>query len=580
MPLSDVSVQLATSTTAAPNNYTSVGTATTATDGTFTFANDPQAPLTPYQLSVSTTNPPAGYMPVGPGSYALQLALSPQGPISAIRAPSSFVLGDFDSNGDTDFAWVSPAHQTLYVAYGKGGGQFDQFAVTLDSHDLFQNVNFYKIIPIHLYSATETDYAVIDDGGHIYIFTTNSDGDFDYVERITNPPGTPIDLEAADLEGTGQDDLIVASNVTDSKGSAGVVINVYSYRDLAPGAEPTSTNREYVNFPTPLFSYAVYDDNIASQNPDGVQWQLGQLAATTLEKTANIGIIFNAPGLVGVSVISAFYYTGNNGSFPVYFNMQVGPGSVGVGDVNNDGYPDVAITYAGFNQTPATLELASGPFAYDYPPLGQYTIPTSGPIQSMPDTIVADLNGDGLPDLITVSSEVVPAANGSDNNDTTHVFQGNNLPASLVYVYLNQGTTFQPDASGTPDYFTSPDVFALQPEIAGYDVQIAQLTAYHFDGDSQLDLVGADLATGQFVILYNQSQFTGGTITGVTKVTSDSTNNNFIYAQIPGAGDSDADTEVGPPRLTLLAPCSTTRTATGNASLAKRGWRGSPSFLI
>lgn len=183
----------------------------------------------------------------------------------------------------------------------------------------------------------------------------------------------------ADVNGDGHPDIIAATY--DSNGNNGAVLVFYQ------SASSPGTFAAPVSFPAGAQPQAV---RVADIDGDGLLDLV----------VANLGPGTDGTGMSGVSVL--LQDAANHGKFlaPVTYATQSGAVDVAVGDLNGDGKPDLVVANFGpapsgsvsvLLQNPAT----PGTFgaATNYPGFGQ---PLS--------VAIADLNGDGHPDIAVADS--------------------------------------------------------------------------------------------------------------------------------------------------------------------------------
>lgn len=131
----------------------------------------------------------------------------------------------------------------------------------------------------------------------------------------------------------------------------------------------------------------------------------------------------------------AVYYNQGNGTFPLAPDWQSGDvaynGHLDVGDVNGDGWPDVAVAYLGSSSTTA--------------PIARVYLNNSGTLSSLPDwtadvdgnafgVAFGDVNNDGRPDLAVSTSWPYSPPEPYHN-----------------YVYINAGDRLETSASWRSD---------------------------------------------------------------------------------------------------------------------------------
>jgi hypothetical protein len=275
------------------------------------------------------------------------------------------------------------------------------------------------------------DLAVANDNG-VSVLLGNGDGTFQPAVNYAAGVG-PSSVAVGDFNGDGTLDLAVANDV--SNGTVSVLLG------NGDGSFGAATSYAAGSYPR---SVAVGDFN-RDGIPDlvvangGVSVLLGNGDASfeaPVSYFAGVNSVsvavadLNGDGILDLAVANA-------GSYPYYPDGSVGvllgngdgnfqaavtyyagysPNSVAVGDFNGDGVPDLAVTgyYSTFDYFYPSIDVLLGTgtgafvLSHEYGPL----------IPHGPDAVaVADVNGDGIPDLVT--------GNYTQSRDGVDVFLGN-----------------------------------------------------------------------------------------------------------------------------------------------------------
>ena len=201
----------------------------------------------------------------------------------------------------------------------------------------------------------------------------------------------PVAIATGDFNADGQTDVAVANS---QDGTVSILIG------KGDGTFQTATS--FAAGPDPM-SLAVADFN-----GDGIADIVvaNFITGGGLNYTTNVGI-----------------FLGNgDGTFQSPINYAAGdsPNSLAVGDFNSDGIPDIAV--ANLNNNNVTVFLGNGDGTMQL--VGNYSVSASGSVGPV-SIVVADLNGDGSPDLAT--------ANLNGNNISVLLGNGNGtfgLPAT------------------------------------------------------------------------------------------------------------------------------------------------------
>ncbi len=229
-----------------------------------------------------------------------------------------------------------------------------------------------------------TDIVVAASGGNsVLVFTQTAAGAFDAPVGYA-VGGDPQAVTVADLDGNGRADIAVAT--------AASTVSLL----LQTGAGVFATAVDYVTGVQPVAIKA------ADLNGDG---KLDLL-------TANFGAA-SSPGTQGLSVL--LQTTPGVFAAPVSYVTEYRPTALAVGDLNGDGKPDVAVACEGLPGSPGAasvlLQSATSPgtllAAVNYP--GTY-----GPM----GVAIADMNGDGKPDLVLADGDIVVRLNSATTPGT------------------------------------------------------------------------------------------------------------------------------------------------------------------
>jgi hypothetical protein len=391
-------------------------------DGTF---RAPQTIQAPAPLAVADVN--------GDGKPDLITVGYPLGSVDVLlgngdgsfQAPRSFPAGAFllpaavvaDVNGDgRPDLLLTAGTGTMTLLLGNGDGTFQ------GPRSLAAGSGIVAVTDLN--GDGRPDLVVTNDTGTISVLLGNGDGSFQHPPALT--AGSPAEQETvADVNGDGKPDLITFDRVS---GTVSVLLGNGDGSFQDPRVVPLP------DFPTALA--------VADVNGDG------------------------RPDLVVTTFMGASVLLGNgDGSFQEAQTFPAGADSFGlaVADVNGDGKPDLIVTHSSYpSSAPGTVSVLLGNGDGSFQPAMSFP---AGPAPS--NVTVADVNGDGKPDLITFNTLGLP----STTNSTVSVLLGN-----------GDGTFQVPQSIATDG-----------PLLAVADV----------NGDGKPDLLTAHLVNGFFTLQVN-----------------------------------------------------------------------------
>lgn len=364
--------------------------------------------------------------------------------ISGGNQPMAVTLGDFNRDGQLDLAMSNysgsggdPAADGISVLLGSGKGAFGtpvNYNAGGYNATWIASADFNRDGRLDLAVSTRCVSSSNCGNGNVGVLLGRGDGTFQ--AAMTYPAGVnPQFVTAADLNGDGKPDLIVAnagSSYTPGTGSVSVLLGrsdgtFQDARNLVAGREPWALA-------------------VADLNGDGIP----DLAV------ANISPCTGCSNSNTVTIL-----LGNgDGTFqaPVYYAGPIGATSIAAADLNGDGNVDLVVTGNCVSDN-SCLGVLFGNGNGTFQPTVFLATNTPGPMT----VSVADMNLDGIPDLVVVDNYI-----------------------NVVHILLGNGDgTFQPAV----DFIT--------------DWQASAAAIADLNGDGKPDLVVANWASNDATVLLN-----------------------------------------------------------------------------
>jgi hypothetical protein len=339
--------------------------------------------------------------------------------------PSSVAVADLNADGKIDLAVTNESDNTVSVMLTKPDGSYAPGVI-------------YKVgaAPVQVVAADfngdgKIDLAVVNSQDNtVSVLLGVGDGTFQ--NQVTYPTGgTPVALTAADFNGDKHIDLAVLNQ---ADGTATLLL----------GADDGTFTVQSPPLTTGATPFAITG---ADMNGDGKPDLL--VLSGTIDGTANLSLVTNS----------------GNGTFTAGASLLSGPlHGMAVGDFNNDGNMDVAVTM--FSSGSVSILLGNGAGTFQTVPLD-----VSSQLFALPRNIVAgDFNHDGNLDLVVYEYY-------------------------FMAIYLGKGDgTFQPAL-----YNGIPSTLLLPMMVAG-----------DFNNDGQMDLAAVIQDDNTAVILLGNGDGTLG----------------------------------------------------------------------
>ena len=405
------------------------------------------------RLDILTVNKGADTISVllGNGDGTFQ----PQIVIPAGTRPSDVTVADVNGDGKPDLIFSNYAADTISVVLGNGDGTFQPATIyPTDQGPGFAGPSELAVADLNGDGIPDLIYAdYVSD--NVAVRLGRSDGTFGPEEIYPTAPGSHA-VAIADLTGDGKEDLVVVNAVGDD-------VSV-----LLGNGDGTFQPEQLYKVGSNPYTLAMADFN-GDGVPDIVTSNRGDNTVSVL--------LGNGDGTFGPE---ATFPTGKT------------PRTVAVGDFNGDGQVDIVTANLGDDTASVLLGRGDGTFSFGAqkaapaPPLAPFQV------------VVADVNGDGIPDIITANrpdnSVSVLLGNPDGSFQTKETYATDRSPFSVAVADLN--------GDGIPDIVTAnydgADVSVLlgngdgtfQPYYdlpAGsdpYDVKVADLS-----GDGIADIV-------------------------------------------------------------------------------------------
>ena len=324
--------------------------------------------------------------------------------------------GDFNKDGYQDVALVTSGG-VLDVLLGDGTGHF----TAAPSNGSFSGGQGTLAVA-DFDGDGKLDVAILNGSKQLLIALGNGDGSFATLPAMTLP-STPNTLLVGDFNDDGIADLVAVNvDMRNSTDDTGVAYPLFGRGDGTFTAEPT-ISLQYANQAQPFCAATVADfDGDGKQdlaictvyqgqtytlhsNGDGTFVKIGTTSASTTPEVAGDFDGDGIPDLVQIFFYELYFYHGNgDGTFsygpasPVVNQYAAIQSSV-VQDLNGDGVPDILVSSTLFSVNGATTTAVLSNVDQTFRAAGSLTTPAPLPVEA-----VADFNGDGAPDLLAFNT--------------------------------------------------------------------------------------------------------------------------------------------------------------------------------
>ena len=314
--------------------------------------------------------------------------------------PTGVTAGVFDASGQTDVVSVQSGADRISLLEGTlDGGLADPSLATSYS----TGIDPTQVVAAPLTHDGLTDLVVLNQGSEdISIFLNDGKGGFITMPRV-DAGNDPTGLAVRDVNRDGIPDLLVSNAQGDLLiilGNGDGTFRPYHRADqsvsLALGDFSGNGQTEYVLSNTSIdqlsIQYAETQSFVQGRN-DGLQAP-GAVAVADLNGDGKLDIIVLNQGENDLLVYLGL--GGNRFAAPLRFFTGTDPVGLTVADLTGSGMPDLIVTNAGSNDLTVFIGVGQG---------ANWTLEPRPRLRVGNDpvsTTVADVNGDGIPDIICV----------------------------------------------------------------------------------------------------------------------------------------------------------------------------------
>ncbi len=337
----------------------------------------------------------------GPGPYGVTGTADPS-PVSSLEGTTSVAAGTFTSDGPSSLVALDPGSNTFALLTGLGDG--------LVSNPTYFSMSGAGLVvrAVDFNGQGLTGLAILTSDG-LFIFRGNGQGGF-FPPTEYDVGFEPNGLTVANLNDNGNVDLLISNPLGDVQvliGNGDGTFQPVQNLDQQVGLAVYAPNG---NTPAAFIFTDQLTDQLVIKTVGGVTTVLGDASTGLISPGAVELADLNNNGILDLIVANGgsnnvLVYPGlGNGAFEPALNGGHGfftgtnPVGITVADLTGDGRPDLIIANEGSNDVSILLNVQVGnSFTFEQGPRLQAGL---GPVA----TVVADVLGDGVPDLVIANS--------------------------------------------------------------------------------------------------------------------------------------------------------------------------------
>jgi hypothetical protein len=459
----------------------------------------------------SLTNNLGIFLGYGNGTFSSQVTYSTE-PDSL---PASVALGDFNNDSRLDIVVANYGTNNVGVFLGYGNGKFSNqstYSTGSGSGPFFVAVGDFN-------NDNRLDIVVANTGtNNLGVFLGYGNGSFfSQATYSTDPGSVPYSVALGDFNNDSRLDIVVANNGANNVGvflgyGDGTFSTQVTY-STESGSGPSSVAVGDFNNDNRL------DIVVANTGTNNLGVFLGYGNGSFFSQATYSTGSGSEPDAISVGdfdndnrldIVVGNYGTGNIGVFLGYGNSSFSsqtiystgtgsnPSSVAVGDLNDDGHPDIAVANYGTSNVGIFIAYGNDSFTT------QMTISTSGP-SNPASVVVGDFNDDHRPDIAVANflsgtlDIFLGYGNGTFFSETTYLIGINSQPYWVAVGDFNSDSRLDIVVANSLAYNVSiflgygNGTFSTQITYStGNDSQPYSVAVGDFNNDSRLDIVVAN----------------------------------------------------------------------------------------